>query len=399
MKKGRLNLFALAIIFIAGIYQPLKAQGIVFLHDYEIALEKAKQENKLIFVDFYTSWCGPCKMLDKEVFSQDKVGNHFNTNFVNLKIQCDDKGVGVELGKKYQIVAYPTLMFLNGQGEVVHAAVGGLSADALIEVSRIAMNPDKNLLSILKKWQNGNRDSDFVKTYFTTLKEAYLQEKATKDFLDFFEGLTPVAKNSKATFELIKLVGAEPFSTLFTYVEDHQQEIAINNSNQEVQEFISKSYLYYLSGLARSGTQAEEYAAALQKFKAKGYPYVAEYEMYCNLFLDVTIENYIKNCIAFLDQYGQNSDDYTLSLTSLLGNLTGRPNQSVEGIAWMETLLKRNPDPRYMHVYFYITWRNHQLDKALGIGEQIRADLIRKNQSTRSIDEQLEMVRNIKVKK
>ncbi len=399
MKKRALSLFTLAIAFIAGVYQPLHAQGIAFVYDYEVALEKAKQENKLVFVDFYTSWCGPCKVLDKEVFSQEKVGSHFNTNFINLKVQCDDKGVGVELGKQYKIVAYPTLMFLNGQGEVVHTAVGGLSADALIEVSRVALNPDKNLLSILKKWENGNRDSQFVNVYFTTLKKAYLQEKASADFLAYFEELPVSEKNSKSTFGLIELVGAQPFSTLFNYVEEHKAQIAVNTSSQQVNDFISKSYLSYLSGLARSGTQRQEYADALDRFKAKGYPYAAEYEMYCNLFLDMKIENYIQNCTAFLDKYGKNSDSYTLSLTSLLGNLTGKADQSVEGIAWMETLLERNPDPNYMYTYFYITWRNYQLDKALGIGEQIKAHLISKNQSTNSIDEQLEMVRNIKAKR
>src|SRR6478752_6799571 len=87
------------------------AQGIKFVHNLDSALTLAKAQNKPIFIDFYTSWCAPCKVMTQDVFPQEKVGTYFNSQFINCKIQCDDKGIGVEIGKKYQINAYPTLMF------------------------------------------------------------------------------------------------------------------------------------------------------------------------------------------------------------------------------------------------------------------------------------------------
>jgi thiol:disulfide interchange protein len=120
------KLSAIYIILLGMLCAPaiVQAQGIAFLHDLDEALAKAKVENKMVFIDFYTSWCGPCKVMSNEIFPQATVGTFFNSNFINCKVQCDDKGVGVELGKKYQISAYPTLMFVDKNGNVVHSTAG-----------------------------------------------------------------------------------------------------------------------------------------------------------------------------------------------------------------------------------------------------------------------------------
>lgn len=183
MKEYRNNAMRLLLsVLILGVCsaQAVHAQGVQFMHDLDQALAKAKAENKLVFIDFYTSWCGPCKVLDKEVFPQEKVGSFFNSKFINCKVQCDDKGVGVKLGEKYKVMAYPTLMFLNGDGEMVHSAAGGPSADGLIELAEIALNPEGNLMSITKRWDSGDRDKDFVLKYFKRLKEAYRNDKADR---------------------------------------------------------------------------------------------------------------------------------------------------------------------------------------------------------------------------
>ena len=73
-------------------------------------LEQAKKENKLIFLDAFASWCGPCKLLDKNVFPKKEVGDYFNANFLNLHIDME-KGEGIEIAKKYSIFFF-LLIFL-----------------------------------------------------------------------------------------------------------------------------------------------------------------------------------------------------------------------------------------------------------------------------------------------
>src|SRR5690606_40768831 len=69
-------------------------------------LEKAKKENKLIFIDAMAVWCGPCKLMDKNVFSQKPVGDYFNANFINGKFDME-KGEGLELAARYGVRSYP----------------------------------------------------------------------------------------------------------------------------------------------------------------------------------------------------------------------------------------------------------------------------------------------------
>ena len=79
---------------------------------FDQAIAAAKAENKLVFVDVMTSWCGPCKMMARDVFPQKKVGDFMNEKFVCLKIDAE-KGEGIEIAKTYKVNAYPTFLLLN----------------------------------------------------------------------------------------------------------------------------------------------------------------------------------------------------------------------------------------------------------------------------------------------
>lgn len=98
---------------------------------FEQAIEKAKKENKLVFMDCYTVWCGPCKWLDNNTFVDETLGDYFNEKFINIKIDME-KGEGAMLMKKYDVKAFPTLLLLNGEQEVVNRITGALSAKDLM---------------------------------------------------------------------------------------------------------------------------------------------------------------------------------------------------------------------------------------------------------------------------
>ena len=138
------------------------SQGIAFEQaTLAEAFAKAKKENKLVFVDTYTVWCGPCKRLSKEVFPQQKVGDYFNPRFVSVKIDAE-KGEGIAYAKKYAINSYPTLMFLNPDGEVMYATRGFVNADGLINDAKIATDPSAQLAALQKRYDEGERDLDFL---------------------------------------------------------------------------------------------------------------------------------------------------------------------------------------------------------------------------------------------
>jgi len=114
-------------------------QGIQFEENSNFAslLEKAKKEHKLIFLDAYTSWCGPCKLMAKNVFTLAPVGDYYNTHFINAKIDME-KGEGIAIAKKYDVLAYPSYLFIDGDGNKVYNKIGYFEEKDFLKIGQDA---------------------------------------------------------------------------------------------------------------------------------------------------------------------------------------------------------------------------------------------------------------------
>lgn len=149
------------------------AQGIEFFEgSWQEVLAESRRSGKLIFMDAYTTWCGPCKMMASKVFPEAEVGTFYNANFVNVKIDME-KGEGVELAGMYGVRAYPTLLFIDSDGEMVHTSVGYHTPAALISLGKDALNPDKQFATSKRKYEEGNRNPEFLKNYALMLSHSY----------------------------------------------------------------------------------------------------------------------------------------------------------------------------------------------------------------------------------
>ncbi|WP_316816621.1 thioredoxin family protein [Pedobacter nyackensis] len=153
--------------------------------------EKAKKENKYLFVDCFTTWCGPCKYMTSTIFPQEKVGDFFNKNFVNVKVQFDktkDDSEEVKswyadaelIDKEFKIRAYPTFLIFSPQGELVHRIVGGGDADGFIAKATKALSPETQYYTMLKKYNAANPSPEELKELVAIAEAAYDEENATK---------------------------------------------------------------------------------------------------------------------------------------------------------------------------------------------------------------------------
>ncbi|MEM6317954.1 MAG: thioredoxin family protein [Bacteroidota bacterium] len=145
---------------------PLKAQdGIKFLDaEFGEVLALAELEGKLVFLDAYTDWCGPCKKMDKDVFSKKEVGDFYNTNFLSVKINME-KGEGIGLAEKYLIFAYPSLLFINYDGSIAHRYAGFQDQKGMLALGNTALDEGNNLEALAKKYEAGNREPAFLMHY------------------------------------------------------------------------------------------------------------------------------------------------------------------------------------------------------------------------------------------
>ena len=109
---------ALLVLFAATAFAQ-KNQGTVFEKGtLKELLALADEQDKYLFVDVYATWCGPCQIMAKQIFPQQKVGEFFNKTFVNAKFNAE-KGEGVDVAKRYSVKAYPTFLILDSDGEEV----------------------------------------------------------------------------------------------------------------------------------------------------------------------------------------------------------------------------------------------------------------------------------------
>ena len=216
-----------------------KAEGIVFFKGtWQQALEQARKENKLIFMDCYTSWCGPCKMLAKEVFTDPEVAAFFNEKFVNVKVDME-KGEGMELKEQYKVSAYPTLNFIDGNGGLQHCVVGGMPADALIAQAKLALE-GKGLIALQTLYAQGNRESQFIEDYLTALDMGNQAAEAEKVASEYLGKMERAQLKEKANWDMFNKYINDVDSDIFRYVYDNQNEFAGLFGEKEVRAKIRK---------------------------------------------------------------------------------------------------------------------------------------------------------------
>lgn len=129
-------------------------QGINFeTTSWQSLLDQAKASNKLIMVDCYTTWCGPCKKMDAEVFTDQKVGKFYNKSFINAKFDME-KGEGLDIAKQYEIRNYPSIIFVDGEGTLVHKGVGFRPSEKFLALGERAANPRTSLFLLEDMYKN-----------------------------------------------------------------------------------------------------------------------------------------------------------------------------------------------------------------------------------------------------
>lgn len=158
---------------------------------WEKMLELARREDKLIFMDCYTTWCGPCKALAKDVFPQPSVGDFFNPRFINVQYDME-KGDGKMLNAKYKeyIIGYPTLLLIDKDGKVLQQMAGYQEPDKLIEGMKRAAEGD-DLFSLRRRYQAGERDFKLIKSYMSALEGAFLKDTIAAVAADYFSHNDP----------------------------------------------------------------------------------------------------------------------------------------------------------------------------------------------------------------
>ncbi len=156
------------------------------------ALTAAKTENKLVFIDIYTQWCGPCKLMLKDVFPQKEVGDYMNEHFIPIQIDAE-KGEGIDIARRFQITGYPTYVILTADDEEVGRAMGSMLPGEFVDRMKLISNPDLTFDKVKARYEQGDRSLSVVKTY-AALTHEWLQNGGVSSMEEYEAKVAEVNK-------------------------------------------------------------------------------------------------------------------------------------------------------------------------------------------------------------
>lgn len=305
----------LAVSFLAASAQD---KGITFYKgSFEQALAKAKKENKLVFMDAYTVWCGPCKYLSKNVFTNDTVGKFFNENFVCVKMDME-KGEGIVLAKRYDVGSYPTLLYIDSNGEMIHRTCGvSYSAEAaqnLVQDGKDAMDPVKSLSALRKKYEKGNNDAAFTFAYLKMLQSACLSyNDEVKEYLTSVPMKELISRNN---WDIIFWMVDDVESLQMQYVISNREDFYKLYTRDSVD---MKIYAAYHSSMREAAGNKNEskYNKLKENLVKSGHPGADEIASEMDLYLYDKLEQHDKYAAAakrFIDNYAKDDANWLNSV-------------------------------------------------------------------------------------
>lgn len=210
--------------------------------EWKKIVKKAKKEKKLIFVDCYTSWCGPCKLLARDVFTNDEVADFFNANFVNAKFDMEKDADGKILRKQFDVKFFPTLVFVDpASGEIVHRMVGAGRPEWLIAGGKLAMEPDNNLRSLTKRYAAGERDVELLRNYMSALYAAYARDEAARIACEYLDPMPLDSLLTPENWYLIERYVRDPLCPLLKRVMADRKKFYTAIGQEKVDKKLEKS--------------------------------------------------------------------------------------------------------------------------------------------------------------
>ncbi len=290
--------------------------GMHFEHDasWQQILDKAKKENKFILLDAYASWCGPCKWMAKEVFPKPEVGAAINPNYISAKIDME-KGEGLELAKQFNVRSYPTYLFFNPNGELVHRSLGSMPAADFIELCNNSLKPEMQFITLKNKYENGERDTAFLRNYVYASNNA--QDSSTQQALTYFLNAVQQELSPENIF-MISAVTNSIYDSSYAIIQANKNKF-IDVLGKKAVEIQQEELVWYEAKKAgKKGTDKAAFKAVIQQYlPEKTNLLCAEYELSL-LKRANNWKSYLPKAILFADKYCQNDAD---RLNQIAGNL------------------------------------------------------------------------------
>ena len=213
-----------------------------FEKDFKTALKFAQRYDKKIFIDVCTQWCGPCKMMEKKAFQDQEAGSFFRRNYFCVKVDAE-KGEGIEIAEKFNVRSYPTLLFLDKNGELIHRVTGGISADRLVNEAKASMSDDmKKLNAARKEYKAGNLKYEQLPEYIEMLYKVELDYSEPLE--RYFSKFKKKQLLTHETYMLLSKYSKTPNDYSFRLIRDNYKKLSKKVDKFNLDYFMFWKYVF-----------------------------------------------------------------------------------------------------------------------------------------------------------
>lgn len=384
----------LLLVFSLG----LQAEKIEFRDlTFDEGLAAAEKEGKPVFIDCFTDWCGPCKWMTANIFTDDKVAAYFNENYVCLKIDME-KGEGVDIAKRYQIRAYPTLLFLDAKGERLLVSVGAnRDPQSYIDNGEQAQDPKRNLPYLTKNVEENMKNASFMYDYFLTLSAANMLPAGMVDRYfeqfevnEWFEG-----DNWKIITRSVEDVNSQTFKVVLANAKELEEA-----QPEEGPRFIEQTTFYGLANMlyrARSEEARAKYENTKKELLDLNFPGSEKLAFRLDMLAfqrDEKFDDYAALASDNVEKYLWDDADELNNVSWNIYEKVKDPAALKAALKWAERAVELNDAHHILDTYAHLLAVNGQKEKALEVELKALEQAQEQGASTKNYESYIEELKS-----
>jgi len=352
--------------------------------NWEEVLTKSKKENKLIFMDCYTTWCGPCKEMERSVYSLEKVGKYFNDKFISVKAQMDTSKKDNDavkiwytdahyIRKKYNVEAFPTFLFFTPDGKLLYRSVGAKVPDEFLALAAEVSNPQRDYYKLLEHFKQGKKDlpemSYLARTGLLLGDTVTSQQVAEEYIVQLNNEVLLTKENIQFLYDFTKSSKDKGFKLFYHYADSINK---IMEDDTYAQQFVH-SIIYkeiVLPAIEKANSSAgsmPDWSAIASVIKKRYNEYYSERVITAARFTwELNHKNwpeYIKYLVLFQEKFGSKSNND--AMTSLVLNnyawevfQYGQNKEELsKALSWSSKAIMMHPTANWMDTYANILYK------------------------------------------
>lgn len=345
-----------------------------FESSWDEAITKARMSGKLIFLNAYAEWCEPCKEMEEYTFTDLEVANYFNSNFINVHLDMEDYP-GVELAEEYSIAVFPSYLFIDGNGNVVHRGCGAMDANQFLHLGEDAKIDSITLLAMEKRFDSGDRSPDFMIGYLELLEDACLD--AERFAADYLKGIELEKLTEETPWEVFASYQWDIYSREFQYLLNNR-----NNFEDALGQKVVNAKLYdtYLSQY-QEVFEAEELhdfgmRALLHSFQDVSFTGADTLRLMMNLHYSEYKENWAEYAEFAIDLVGMTDINDPEQLNELAWKFylfVDNKSQLEIASSWAQQAVDKQPEPSIIDTYASLQFKLGNKKKAIELEKRALA--------------------------